>query len=265
MELSGFPHQRLNPLTGRWILVSPQRTQRPWLGKVEERPSEATLPYDPSCYLCPGNARAGNACNPQYSSTFVFDNDYPALLQDTPQCEIDESGLIVARSEQGLCRVICFSPRHDLTIPRLSPDELILLAAEIREFIVDAVTRTGGHLGSNLGVVELTLALHRTFDSPRDLLLWDTGHQAYVHKLVTGRRDQFSHLRQEDGLSGYPSRTESEHDWVENSHASTALSYAYGLANARRLGAELDDGAGWGPAAAATILTTSWKTLPPHT
>ena len=123
-ELADFPHQRLNPLTGRWILVSPQRTQRPWLGKVEERAIEATLAYDPSCYLCPGNARAGTARNPQYSSTFVFDNDYPALLQDTPHREIDESGLIVARSEQGVCRVICLSPRHDLAIPGLSPAEL---------------------------------------------------------------------------------------------------------------------------------------------
>ena len=117
----------------------------------------------------------------------------------------------------------------------LTPDELGVLSGEIREFIVDAVTHTGGHLGSNLGVVELTLALHRTFDSPRDLLLWDTGHQTYVHKLVTGRRDSFTHLRQEDGLSGYPSRTESEHDWVENSHASTILSYAHGMASAFEL------------------------------
>ena len=132
----------------------------------------------------------------------------------------------------------------------LTPDELDQLSGEIRAFIVDAVTSTGGHLGSNLGVVELTLALHRTFDSPHDLLLWDTGHQAYVHKLVTGRRDAFTHLRQEDGLSGYPSRTESEHDWVENSHASTILSYAYGMASAfelqgsdRRVVAVVGDGA----------------------
>ena len=132
----------------------------------------------------------------------------------------------------------------------LTPDELAVLSQEIREFIVDAVTHTGGHLGSNLGVVELTLALHRTFDSPRDLLLWDTGHQAYVHKLVTGRRDQFTHLRQEDGLSGYPSRTESEHDWIENSHASAVLSYAHGMATAlelqgseRRVVAVVGDGA----------------------
>jgi 1-deoxy-D-xylulose-5-phosphate synthase len=104
------------------------------------------------------------------------------------------------------------------------------LAAEIRSFLVDAVARTGGHLGPNLGVVELTIALHRVFDSPKDLLVWDTGHQAYVHKLLTGRADRFGDLRQAGGLSGYPSRDESEHDLVENSHASTALSYADGIA-----------------------------------
>jgi len=117
----------------------------------------------------------------------------------------------------------------------LSPAELATLASEIRDFIVGAVTATGGHLGSNLGVVELTLALHRTFDSPNDAILWDTGHQAYVHKLVTGRRSAFAQLRQAGGLSGYPNRTESEHDWVENSHASTILSYAHGLASAFEL------------------------------
>jgi 1-deoxy-D-xylulose-5-phosphate synthase len=112
--------------------------------------------------------------------------------------------------------------------------ELDELADEIRGFVVRAVARTGGHLGSNLGVVEITLAVHRVFESPRDVILWDTGHQAYVHKLVTGRRDGFERLRQAGGLSGYPSRAESEHDVIENSHASTALSYAHGLAVARR-------------------------------
>src|SRR5262245_32047898 len=94
---------------------------------------------------------------------------------------------------------------------RLDADELALLATELRNEIVETVSAKGGHLGSNLGVVELTLALHRVFDSPRDIILWDTGHQAYVHKLVTGRFDQFHTLRQGDGLSGYPSRSESEH------------------------------------------------------
>jgi len=122
----------------------------------------------------------------------------------------------------------------------LSDEQLDELAVEIRAFIVDAVTKTGGHLGSNLGVVELTIALHRVFDSPRDVLLFDTGHQAYVHKLLTGRRYGFKDLKQRGGLSGYPSRAESEHDWIESSHASTALSYAHGLATAFQLRGELD-------------------------
>ena len=122
---------------------------------------------------------------------------------------------------------------------RLTYPELEALAAEIRQLIVNAVAVNAGHLGSNLGVVELTLALHRVFESPRDILLWDTGHLAYVHKIVTGRKDAFATLRQEGGLSGYPSRSESEHDWVENSHASTILSYAHGLATAvQRSGAD---------------------------
>jgi 1-deoxy-D-xylulose-5-phosphate synthase len=132
----------------------------------------------------------------------------------------------------------------------LSHAQLDQLAAEIRAFIVETVTTTGGHLGSNLGVVELTLAVHRVFDSPTDVVLWDTGHQAYVHKIVTGRRHQFATLKQAGGLSGYPSRSESPHDWIENSHASTALSYAHGIATGfglrdqgrRRVVAVLGDG-----------------------
>ncbi|HEX5586062.1 MAG TPA: 1-deoxy-D-xylulose-5-phosphate synthase N-terminal domain-containing protein, partial [Acidimicrobiia bacterium] len=120
-------------------------------------------------------------------------------------------------------------------LKRLDATGLAVLAHEIRAVLIQSVAKNGGHLGSNLGAVELTLALHRVFDSPRDALVWDTGHQAYVHKLVTGRRDGFARLRQADGLSGYPSRAESEHDVVENSHASTALSYAFGLAVARDL------------------------------
>src|SRR5689334_2325955 len=114
----------------------------------------------------------------------------------------------------------------------LSDADLRALAEEIRQFLVASVSKTGGHLGPNLGVVELTLALHRVFDSPKDRILWDTGHQAYVHKLVTGRAGRFGTLRQKGGLSGYPSSAESEHDVIENSHASTALSYADGLAKA---------------------------------
>ncbi|MEU4771994.1 1-deoxy-D-xylulose-5-phosphate synthase [Micromonospora sp. NPDC023644] len=123
-------------------------------------------------------------------------------------------------------------------VKRMSAEELDVLAAEIRDFLVAKVSRTGGHVGPNLGVVELTLAMHRVFDSPRDRLLFDTGHQAYVHKILTGRQTGFDKLRQRGGLSGYPSQAESEHDLIENSHASTALSYADGLAKAYALRGE---------------------------
>ncbi|WP_406088760.1 1-deoxy-D-xylulose-5-phosphate synthase [Kitasatospora purpeofusca] len=119
-------------------------------------------------------------------------------------------------------------------LDRLTPGQLAALAEEIRTFLVTEVSKTGGHLGPNLGVVELTIALHKVFDSPRDRILFDTGHQSYVHKLLTGRQD-FSGLRTKGGLSGYPSRAESEHDVIENSHASTVLSYADGLAKANQL------------------------------
>ncbi|MFD3402432.1 1-deoxy-D-xylulose-5-phosphate synthase [Kribbella sp. NPDC058693] len=123
-------------------------------------------------------------------------------------------------------------------LKKLTNQQLTDLAAEIRDVLVETVSRTGGHLGPNLGMVEITLAMHRVFDSPRDRLVFDVGHQAYVHKLVTGRAPKFDTLRQQGGLSGYPSHAESEHDIIENSHASTALSYADGLAKAYRLNKE---------------------------
>ncbi len=143
------------------------------------------------------------------------------------------------------------SVRSPRDVKALSPDELPALADEIRTFLIEAVSRNGGHLGPNLGVVELTIALHRVFDSPADPIVWDTGHQSYVHKLLTGRLGGFGKLRQRGGVSGYPNRAESEHDFVENSHASTSLSYADGLAKAlalrgdsrRRVVAVIGDGA----------------------
>ncbi|TDD02148.1 1-deoxy-D-xylulose-5-phosphate synthase [Nonomuraea deserti] len=125
-------------------------------------------------------------------------------------------------------------------VKRLAVEELPRLAGEIRDLLVDSCAKYGGHLGPNLGVVELTIAVHRVFDSPDDPVVWDTGHQAYVHKLLTGRASGFDALKQEGGLSGYPSRAESDHDFVENSHASTALSYADGLAKAFKLRGERD-------------------------
>ena len=136
----------------------------------------------------------------------------------------------------------------------LSADQLRELAAEIRDFLVRAVAARGGHLGPNLGVVELTIALHRAFESPTDRIVWDTGHQAYVHKLLTGRQADFANLRTFGGLSGYPSRSESPHDVIENSHASTALGYALGLAEARALRSARQAPAGHGEGRVVAVV-----------
>ncbi|MCD6290742.1 MAG: UDP-glucose--hexose-1-phosphate uridylyltransferase [Anaerolineae bacterium] len=123
-NLNDDPHRRFNPLTREWILVSPHRTKRPWQGQVEKPPQEERPAYDPNCYLCPGNTRAGGVRNPEYTSTFVFTNDFAALLPETPPGEVNESNLLVARSERGTCRVICFSPRHDLTLPEMEETDI---------------------------------------------------------------------------------------------------------------------------------------------
>ena len=125
-------------------------------------------------------------------------------------------------------------------IKGLSADQLVLLTDEMREFLIAKVSKTGGHLGPNLGVVELTIAIHRVFDSPKDVILFDTGHQSYVHKMITGRADQFDGLRQRDGIAGYPQRSESEHDVIENSHASTALSWGDGISRGFSLTGQSD-------------------------
>jgi len=127
----------------------------------------------------------------------------------------------------------------------IDPARLPDLAEEIRQVIISTVTKNGGHLGSNLGAVELTIAIHRVFRSPQDVIIWDTGHQSYTHKLLTGRQASFSTLRQEGGISGYPRKAESPHDWVENSHASTAIGYAHGLATALRLAEDRLAGTPW--------------------
>lgn len=130
LDLTRDPHRRFNPLTREWVLVSPHRTQRPWQGQVEATAPAQVPAYDPACYMCPGNTRANGAHNPQYASTFVFENDFPALLPQTSDAllEGDARGLILARGEPGVCRVICFSPRHDLTLATLD-------AASVREVV----------------------------------------------------------------------------------------------------------------------------------
>ncbi len=139
-NLSDHPHRRLNLLTGEWVLVSPHRTQRPWLGQVEKLPPEQRPTYDPRCYLCPGNERAGGLRNPGYTRTFVFDNDYAALLPDTPEGQVCEQDLLIARSERGICRVVCFSPDHSLTLPQMAE-------ADIR-YVVDVWAEQYQEIGS---------------------------------------------------------------------------------------------------------------------
>ncbi len=131
------PHRRQNPLTGEWVLVSPHRTQRPWQGQVEAPAVENQPAYDPECYLCPGNARAGGVCNPQYRSTFVFDNDFAALKPTTPPEKFERGGLFVAQGEPGVCRVVCFSPRHNLTIANMDPADLRLVVDTWVEQLAD--------------------------------------------------------------------------------------------------------------------------------
>lgn len=125
-KLNQVPHRRYNPLTREWVLVSPHRTQRPWQGQTE-KPEQPTAPrYDPGCYLCPGNERAGGKRNPNYANTFVFENDFAALQPDVPPLKVaqGENHLLLAESEPGICRVVCFSPRHDLTLARMNDDEI---------------------------------------------------------------------------------------------------------------------------------------------
>ncbi len=124
MNLADFPHRRYNPLCGEWTLVSCHRTKRPWQGKPDTSPQQTVLPFDPKCALCPGNLRAGNQKNPNYDSPFTFDNDFPMLLPDIPLEKMNERDVLVANGEQGLCRVISYSPRHDLSLSLLTPQEI---------------------------------------------------------------------------------------------------------------------------------------------
>jgi UDPglucose--hexose-1-phosphate uridylyltransferase len=137
-QLPDHSHRRLNPLTGEWLLVSPHRAKRPWLGQVERVPQEQRPAYDPQCYLCPGNARAtGGASNPAYPATYVFPNDFAALLPDSPSGACNIADLLVARAERGLCRVICFSPRHDLSLAEMTAEEILPVVETWVEQTVD--------------------------------------------------------------------------------------------------------------------------------
>lgn len=127
-QLRHVPQRRYNPLMREWVLVSPQRTDRPWQGELEQPVAENVPAYDPNCYLCPGNPRARGARNPEYASTFVFENDFPAMNAHTPAGAFKRDGLLLAKAEPGVCRVVCFSPRHDLTLARMATIEIRAVA-----------------------------------------------------------------------------------------------------------------------------------------
>ncbi|MEJ5198759.1 MAG: UDP-glucose--hexose-1-phosphate uridylyltransferase [Anaerolineae bacterium] len=148
-NLTDHPHRRLNPLTGEWVLVSPHRTKRPWLGQVEKLPPEERPTYDPGCYLCPGNTRAGGAVNPAYEHTFVFENDFAALMPLAVEGRVESAGLLRAEPVRGVCRVLCFSPRHDLTLGEMP-------VADIRR-VVDAWAEQTAELAalSYIGYVQV--------------------------------------------------------------------------------------------------------------
>ena len=146
-DRADFPHRRLNQLTGEWMLVSPHRARRPWQGQVERLPAEDLPAYDPGCYLCPGNERAGGVRNPQYSSTFVFTNDFSALLPDSPMLHESRGDLLEAQPVHGTCRVICFSPRHDLTLPEMSRESILE--------VVEVWTRQLAELGEKYRWVQI--------------------------------------------------------------------------------------------------------------
>ena len=139
-DFNEHTHKRLNLLTGEWILVSPHRTKRPWNGKTEDAAADKMPEYDPNCYLCPGNTRAGGVANPKYEDTFLFVNDYSALIPGIPKGDINEENLLIARSEEGICKVICFSPRHDLTLARMSPEKIV----RVIDLWIDQYKELGG-------------------------------------------------------------------------------------------------------------------------
>lgn len=192
MILPTGAHRRYNPLLDEWVLCSPGRLQRPWQGQVEAAPEEKLPAYDPGCYLCPGNARAGGARNPAYTSTFAFENDFPALVPSAPETETEERegrDLLIARTEGGVCRVLCFSPRHDLTLALMS-------AAEIRP-VVDAWADESARLGAREDVTHV-----QVFENKGEMMgcsnphphcqVWATAHvPTLAARRLAGQRRHF--------------------------------------------------------------------------
>jgi UDPglucose--hexose-1-phosphate uridylyltransferase len=198
--LSELPHRRYNPLTDEWVLCSPHRTKRPWQGQVEAPEREDSLAYDPTCYLCPGNIRAGGVRNPQYESTFIFDNDFAALLPQGESWQLDERGLIVAHSEPGNCRVICFSPRHDLSLPRMDTTSIRL--------VIDTWAEETSSLGKRgyihyVQVFENKGAMMGCSNPHPHCQVWGTSHVPTIPARKLASQRKYSDRHSQDLLGDY--------------------------------------------------------------
>jgi UDPglucose--hexose-1-phosphate uridylyltransferase len=214
--LPAGPHRRYNPLLDEWLLVSPHRLDRPWLGRLEPQQQENLPPYDAGCYLCPGNARAGGIRNPGYATTFAFDNDFPALLRDSPPAALDD-GLLVASSERGICRVLCFTARHDLTLARMEGSAIRL--------VVDAWAAESAALAAREGVAYVQL-----FENKGELMgcsnphphcqLWATAHVPTIPARKLRAQHAYHEQHRRDLLGDYLERERADGTRLvcENAH-----------------------------------------------
>jgi UDPglucose--hexose-1-phosphate uridylyltransferase len=180
------PHRRRNALSGEWVLVSPHRAKRPWLGQVEKVTPQQRPAYDPKCYLCPGNERAGGVRNPKYDGTFVFDNDFAALLPDAPPAALDVDGMLVASTERGRCRVVCFSPRHDLSLPDMD-------VPTIRR-VVDVWTQQYEELGADRDISHVQI-----FENKGEMMGASNPHP---HGQIWAQRSVPLHVTRESEMQG---------------------------------------------------------------
>ncbi len=200
MTYAEHPHRRFNPLTEEWVLCSPHRAERPWQGQIEIAAATSIPSYDPNCYLCPGNERAGHAKNPDYRSTFVFDNDYAALLPNGPHWQIHEEDLFIAHAEPGICRVICFSPCHDLTLPQMQTSEIRL--------VVDAWAEEAHYVGMKDGINYVQIfenkgqAMGCSNPHPHGQI-WATKHVPQIPAIKTRSQHAYFRSHGEDMLGSY--------------------------------------------------------------
>lgn len=217
LDLTKHPHRRFNPLLREWVLVSPHRTDRPWQGQVETSSAPTTLKYDPSCYMCPGNKRSTGAVNPGYKNVFIFDNDFPALLSDTPSASSNVRNILLAQSETGICRVLCFSPRHDLTLSQMNVADIRLVVdAWVAEYQNLAAREEVGYVQ----IFENRGAIMGASNPHPHCQIWASAN--VPHLVTTEQESQLAHKRANGSclLCDYAAleRQQKERVVVENDH-----------------------------------------------